>query len=134
MVIYGSNIYGGGGVPVGDKLRFGTAMIAASGGTTTVLTVASGGGVFHGIYIGAADSGTNEDSIITNVKVTVDGASERTLDMSAITMRVRRQASSAGVAEAFFFPLPIAFADSLTVKISYGGGPNNTVMAVYSVL
>lgn len=122
-----------GGIPIGDKLRMTASISCADFTTTTLLTVASGGGVLHYVLIGGH---TNESLYLTNVKVTVDGAAERTFDATAVTLPLYFQSSNVGKVNGFVLPLPIAFATSLTLKITLNteNSGATAALAVYSIL
>ncbi len=123
------DFFSGGDIPSGDKIRFGAlTSVAASGSDTTVLTVASGGGILHGLWAEATAGNVQWD----HIKVTVDGASERTLSLSNGGNRFAAMTTSAG--SAFNAALPIKFNTSLTVKVGgTTGAAAVEVVAVYSV-
>lgn len=128
MSLFSTYAGGTGGIPLGDKLRYGTKTSCASGSETTILTVASGGGMLHHLII-AAPGG--ETQTLTSLKVTVDGAAERTLTGGIVIVT---RLSSVGEYPAIILPLPINFASSLTVKITLTtGGTGSEVIPVYSV-
>lgn len=118
-----------GGIPVGDKIRFGTATNVPASSETTVLNVASGGLTLWGFVVATLPSGA---AVLDNIKVTVDGASERTLDASAANINLTTHSSGAGYAPPAWVPLPIKAATSLTVKFNISTTGTN-VVAIYSV-
>jgi hypothetical protein len=116
-----------GGLPVGDKLRDGTVVtLPATTDNTTVLTVASGGGVLHGVFINSVGN----DFRLKNVKLTIDGAAERTL--MAVTGGYA-VANTTSATTSFYFPLPVAFKTSLTLKISNAGTNSAFGLALYTI-
>lgn len=112
-----------GGLPVGDKLRFGSVTnIPATTSNITILNF-TGKGILHGVYIfwsGATIS-------ITNIKVTIDGAAERTFSTSGAITNASASAPSS------FLPLPIAFKTSLVLKFDNGSGGTCDCQAMYTV-
>lgn len=93
--------------PVGDKARVATASLT-SATDTTVLSVASGGGVLTGLtfyYVGGSNVTLN------SIKVTVDGASERTLTFGHLL-------TSGAVIDTISIPMIIPFDASITVKVN----------------
>jgi hypothetical protein len=122
-------------IPVGDKLRFGTTTNCTGAITTTVLNVASGGGVLYYLLIHPPHNTGEFDQGFDNIKVTVDGAAERTLDMSNATeFNMIRKMTAVGAVQAAFFTLPINFKTSLVVKITTTSSSYDAwVTAVYSV-
>ena len=112
-------------VPQGDKLRI--DLVDVSHSTLTTLTnVASGGGMFHGIAV----AGNVTSAEFDEIRVTVDGASERTFNISPAFRAIGSSTSSG-----YFLPLPINFNDSCTVKIdvSHGGAGALEYLGIYSV-
>lgn len=111
------------GIPIGDKFRTSGAVSVTTAVETTVLTVASGGGLIHGIHFDI-----NGRQQLDNIKVTVDGAAERTLTYGVYPVY--------DITTPYFLPLPIAFATSITIKVNMTisvGSPKNVVVE-YSVL
>lgn len=70
------------GVPFGDKVRVAVTTVTF-GSEATILNVASGGAIITGIKLECPDqmASTSADAslIVDNLKVTIDGAAERTL-------------------------------------------------------
>lgn len=110
-----SNIFGAGNdIPLGDALRRASVSVNNTGGSTehTLVTITSTPGTFHGLYVKPYHS-TTSTTTLTDIKVTVDGASERTLSLGAPL------SWSSGFTGSSFIqiPVPIKFSDSLTVKV-----------------
>jgi hypothetical protein len=116
----------GGGLPVGDKLRFGSQATLAGTPDITVLNVASGGGVLHGVYIG----GLGNDIRISEIKVTVDGAAERTFDLLDSNYVIQASTSNA---QNIYAPLPISFKTSLVLKMTNVGSGTAYAQAMYTI-
>ena len=114
----------GGGLPVGDKLRFSSQVTV--GTNITVLNVASGGGILHGVFIGNLGS----DIKISEIKVTVDGAAERTFDLEHSGYVIQASTSNA---QSMYAPLPIAFKTSLVLKMTNVGSNSAFVQAMYTI-
>ena len=130
-----SNIYGGSNIPVGDKLRT-TGNVTLAATDTTILTLGAGNpGIIHGIFISTDFSSSTAKKDITNIKVTVDGAAERTLNGSFATINFLSGSSDNEAVHGFFIPLPIRFSDSIVVKSSVGNITAGDVRAnlMYSV-
>lgn len=115
-------------IPFGDKFRTSGPVSVANGVETTLLTVASGGGIIHGLIFDVFGR-----QKIDNIKVTIDGEAERTLTYGHF---VTYEASGVGYAATPSLPLPIPFNESITIKINMTismGSPKN-VIVYYSVL
>lgn len=120
----------GGDIPTGDKLRTTGVVSTRTATDTTLLTLVSQGGVMHAVILGAS-GGAGSDAILNSIKVTVDGASERTLSYGIYTTI---EDTSVGHNPAIVIPVPISFNTSLTVKVNagYSSGSNGTALGVYS--
>ena len=114
-----------GGLPVGDKLRFSSQVTLAATPNITVLNVASGGGILHGVYIG----NTGSDIRISEIRVTVDGAAERIFDLENSGYVIQATSSNA---QNIYAPLPISFKTSLVLKMTNALG-TAYVQAMYTV-
>lgn len=125
--------FGGGGrdIPLGDKIRLSTPVLAVLGSDTTMLTVASGGGIIQGISIEGNGSGAATE--LQNIKVTIDGAAERTIDFDAgpTTFELIALNSAVGYITTVTIPMAIAFETSITMKIDMTDSHQAAVM--YSV-
>lgn len=114
-------------IPKGDQYRTGTETTVTTS-DTTILTLTNTSGILHGVFL---DVGFSSPGLVTvdTVKVTVDGAAERTLNGTIFK-------GSAEVNTSRYCPLPIRFASSLTLKLhKTDGGAVGTVKATahYSV-
>jgi len=95
------------GIPVGDKLRTSGAVSVTTGVETTLLTVASGGGLIHGIHFDYVAR-----QLVNNIKVTVDGAAERTLTYGIYS---NYEVSGVGYSNSVFFPEPLRLPPCLDI-------------------
>lgn len=120
----------GGDIPSGDKLRTSGSVSVRSATDTTLLNLASQGGTLHTIMLGT-NSGNSSTVLLNNIKVTVDGASERTLSFG---MYVQEVDSAVGHKVAVVIPTPLIYTSSLVVKINYTvtSGANGTALVMYS--
>ena len=109
--------------PVGDKLRTGTKTNVGTAADVTVLNVASGGGIIHGFWMDPSGAAT---ATIDQVKVTVDGAPQRTLFNWGGT------GFGTGLDVRTWIPLPIKFANSCVIDCRASGNTVD-VYAMYSV-
>lgn len=119
MAIYASNIYGGSSVSTGDQYRTGTD--TSVGSNTTILTLTTTSGVIQGILISwSLTGGVNGQTAVDTLKLTVDGASERTLNGRLSSCREYSGGDSVGVILTQYFPFPegIRFSDSITIKVT----------------
>lgn len=129
------SLFSGNLIQSGDNLRMGSTNTALDSAFTdvTLLNVASGGGMFHSIIFSSNNASSLE---LETIKVTVDGAAERTLfDDSTRRMQIFYNAGANGRAGAVYeMGLPIPFDTSITVKVSGIGVTGDTVATtVYSV-
>lgn len=127
MTIYASNIYGGSGIPTGDQFRVGT-QTALTTSATTILTLTSTAGLISHITVNATTLGTGT-TVVSSLKVTVDGAAERTLAGTVATFSNNTSYSSG--LQTINFPLPIKFTDSITIKLQANNTTNTTEATVY---
>lgn len=124
-------------IPVGDKLRMGTSTTILTT-TTTLLDISSGtSGLIHGINLTSVVGSGAATVEIDTLYVTVDGASERTFTGSFAKIHFPSSASGSPASmEQGFIPLPIRFADSITIKAEVTlatGGNGIAATVVYSV-
>ena len=121
-----ATILGGSLLVAGDYGRV-TVTALASDTETTILNLTTTAGIFQGIWI----TNFTGDTSLTSVKLTIDGASERTLFSGAGAISI----TGAGQNCAIFIPTPlIAFSSSLTVKVQLndaGGGA--VASAIYTI-
>lgn len=109
-----------GGIPQGDKSRFGTATTLVNATDTTILTVASGGGVLQAVtFLFSEPDGTAENITVINPKVTIDGASERTLTGTIAYMNYSTDVGNGFYTYQWIYQIP--FKTSLTVKLNAAG-------------
>ena len=108
-----STIYSSGGVPAGDSLRINRTSIAATT-ETTILNVASGGCLVKDIIFDY--SNTTTDQAITSLKVTIDGAAERTLISTSFKLW---QVSGSTWGESYLLPLEINATTSCVIKVTF---------------
>lgn len=116
MSIYATSIYGGGGIPVGDQFRNGTPTTLNNGSDTTILNLTTTAGRIHGIRLEWANVGGNSDTRVNNLKITVDGASERTITGTISHYRTT-PGDSLAIYYTDYYTLPIIFASSITIKL-----------------
>jgi len=102
-----------GGFPVGDKLRVGTETNLATT-DTTILNITSTAGVLQGININFDESGSGK-MVVLDLKVTVDGAAERTLTGTAARFFYNGSVGSSQFTS--FIPIAISFSSSLVIKL-----------------
>lgn len=122
-----SALYGGSFIPEGDKLRSGTATTLGTS-STTLLNLSSTAGICSHITFDASTLG-NGTTAISTLKVTVDGASERTLN--GVLGRIQSNTSYGNGVVTIHFPLPIRFTDSLVVKCQASNTTNTIEGTVY---
>lgn len=118
-----SGLIAGGGVPTGDQLRTATAVLAHNTDTTLLSESAGTGGLVYGFWF-EKDSGA-QPSRIQNIKVTIDGAAERTLTFD----RPSFVYSSTGAIQNYWIPLPIDYKSSVTIKVNQFGNNSTTAEA-----
>lgn len=110
-----SGLIGGGGIPEGDQLRV-SAVTFGNNQTDTDVTILSEsggtGGVIYGVSVYNRDSGNLN---VNSIKVTIDGASERTLDLDDAYNTIDGDLS----ANFRWLPVPVNYASSITVKLNY---------------
>jgi len=112
------------GLPAGDQLRV-TSVTAVGTGDTTIANLTTTSGLSHGIVLHVSNTaGFTLDAL----KITVDGAAERTLYSTGFF-------SAYGTVDGwdYVFPLPIRFKDSLTVKLSADNASRCDASLMYSV-
>ena len=128
LAVQASSFFGG-DIPTGDKIRTSGKVSIRSSTDETILNLSNQGGLLHSITFGG-DGGA--DRILNNIKVTVDGASERTLSYGIYTVI---QDSGAGYNVQTPIYLPITYRTSLIVKVNQGASPatNGAALAIYSV-
>ena len=104
-MVFGSNLYGGGNsIPVGDTLRI-TRTGFSSGVEATIFTRSGAGFISNIVFDGEANvSGV---PFISNLKVTVDGAAERTLISTGFPMSESQ--GSAGIGQSLVFLISIKY-------------------------
>ena len=118
---------GTGDIPSGDTLRVGTDTTVNNSDTTVLPLSSATVGFLQGFWV--RQLSTSASDYISTIKVTVDGASERTL-----TVRMGYDvATNAGVFWNMFIPLQIKFTDSLVVKMAANNGGRISAQAVYDV-
>lgn len=122
-------------IPPGDKLRMGTSTSILTT-TTTLLTVSSGtAGMVYGINLTPVATGGAATVVVDAIKVTIDGAAERTFTGSFATVYFPSSASgSTGSLEQGFIALPINFTDSVVIKAEVSSASGGTIEAtvIYS--
>lgn len=118
-----SGLIAGGGIPEGDNLR--TANLTLTASTTTdgtLLSESSGsGGVVYGFTLRSTTSGGQTQ--LNSIKVTIDGASERTLSLGTTFNKLLESTTAEGT---FYLNTPINYKTSLTYKINYTTGSVGT--------
>jgi hypothetical protein len=135
-----STIYGGGSLPTGDQFRSGTATSLVTTTDTSILALTTTAGIIHHIAFSCSDSMVANNTITsaTTLKVTVDGASERTINGKLANFSNLSDTANAAVTATQpiqFFPLPIKFSDSITIKAQRDNGDRTiTATVYYSVL
>lgn len=113
-----------GAFPVGDKLRTGTKTSVGTGADVTVLNVASGGGILHGVWMKASGAATAQ---LDKIKLTIDGAAQRTI-FDGLGFGY----NTTNVGGAAYIPLPTKFATSCVIDCRASGNTID-VQAIYSV-
>lgn len=117
-------------IPIGDKIRnvnF-TALVAAT--DTTIVNVASGGGVLHSLIF---TQNLTSDFTLNSIKVTVDGAAERTLTFNGDSFYFANGGAT-GYGFPFQLNIPIPFTTSLTVKVNVSNDTNvPECAAIYTI-
>jgi hypothetical protein len=112
------------GIAAGDKNRLVDTLVP-SGVETTILNV-SGKGIVTSIAFDV-DTGS---MALTNIKTTVDGAAERTLNYNNGTMGD----PSLGTNIMTIIPFaPIRFKTSIVIKANVSGGANSAAKVAYSL-
>lgn len=125
-----------GDVPRGDKI-YASTPVTVGNGDTTLLSITNNDGILWGINLIFQDPGVATRQYITNVKVTIDGASERTLPGNIA--HVYFSGTSADQFQRFvYLPYPmIRFNSSLTIKakrfIQTGIGATTQGNVLYSL-
>jgi hypothetical protein len=116
---------GAAGYAPGDNLRVVTTALTSS--DTTVLNVSSTKGIVLGIqYLYTRNSG-DASSDVTTLKVTVDGAAERTL-ISGTTFIRFRFSTTTYFNTNFYLPLNLPFDSSCVIKTNSSDGLTNAIV------
>ena len=137
-MVLASTLYGGGGLPVGDALRSGTTTSIGTT-STTILNLTTTNGIIHGVML-TSNQGNTGDSIINEIKLTIDGATERTLTGNNFAIAYYNSGSGDSGAKAgiygVYLPLPIRFTSSCTIKLKAStttpGVLGTVIYSVYS--
>ena len=112
------------GIAAGDKNRLVDTLVL-SGTETTILNISG-----KGIVTAIAFDVDNASNALTNIKTTVDGASERTLNYN----NASRGDAALGTNIMTIIPFaPIRFKTSIVIKANVSGGDNVAAKVAYSL-
>jgi len=140
-MVTASTVFGGRDIPFGDKARVNRTTVTF-GSEATILNVASGGAIVTGIKMECPNqfSGDGLGSLeLDNLKVTVDGAAERTLTYDC-EMFAGQRITNAGINWSSWIDigLRVAAEDTLVIKMNTTATTltptTGTVVVEYSVL
>ena len=130
-----SNIYGGSNIPTGDQFRSGTATSLSNGADSTLFNLTTTSGIIHHIVFECSDTNNTSNTITSadTLKVTVDGAAERTLNGVLARYSNNNDTSTNNTATQpnQVFPLPIKFNDSITIKAQKDNADRTITATVY---
>lgn len=128
-----------GDIPFGDQLRSDAAVTLAPANTDlTVLSLAGTAGLVNGlIFMSTGSPNSTPGSFsIHMIKLTIDGAAERTLSGNFVTFQSENIAGQAHYVSprSFYLPLPIKFSTSLVIKLRIDSDIYGvSTRAIYSV-
>jgi hypothetical protein len=122
---------GGQAVAPGALLRIERTAVTYANADTVILNVTSGGAIVDEILIECPFNGTASNTVfIDDIKYTVDGGSEQTLDYNNFIIASANGSGAEGRSyNAFVLPFKLAGNTSVNIKITFGADGTSAATA-----